>query len=578
MALRRITLRDFVIVQTLDLDLADGFTVLTGETGAGKSILIDALQLVMGARADAHAVREGCTRADITAQFDTIAPVLPLLDAYGIEPDSESSLLLRRSIDSQGKSRAWINGTPATATQLRELGSLLVDIHGQHAWQSLMHPASIRLLLDAYGRIPAEALQVPWAQWHALQAQLEAAQSGLARREEERERLQWQVAELDRLAPQPGEWDTLNAEHQRLSHAQQLLESARQAIDLLDAEEVGVQHGLRRAAQTLADHASIEPRFQEWIELLESSQTQLQETLRGLGGYLDRVEWDPEQLAQLDQRLGSWLSLARRLRLAPESLPSTWHDWKQALQALEDDIDVAALETRVTQAREAYLQEAEHISQLRRKAGAQLAVAITAAMQELGMEGGRFEVSFLPAPPSATGTDTIDFLVSGHSGSSPRPIAKVASGGELSRISLAIAVTTSKLGQAPTLIFDEVDAGVGGIVAHTVGRMMRQLGQDRQVLAVTHLPQVAASAHHHLRVSKAIDPQDHATVSHTEPLDDAGRAAELARMLGGEPGAATPLAHAREMLKTGQATGDESVQTELFTPRGRSASSRTRPS
>lgn len=554
MALRRIALQDFVIVQALDLDVHNGFTVLTGETGAGKSILVDALQLVMGARADAGFVREGCTRTDITAHFDVTPALAPLLDEYGIEADAEEGLLLRRLIDSQGKSRGWINGTPATATQLRALGSLLVDIHGQHAWQSLMQPASTRALLDGYGRIDTAPIRTLWQQWQAAREKLEQATQGQEQRQQERERLQWQVAEVDKLSPQADEWPELNSEHQRLAHAQQLLDAAGTALQALEGEQHGLLDTLHTAVHALQEQEHIDPAFAEWIALLASSQTQLEEAQRGLHSYLNRTELDPDRLAQLDQRLSGWISLARRFRVQPEELAATWSGWQLQLQELDAAEDLEALQQAEQSARSTYQDEATRLTQLRQKAALQLGQSITEAMQQLGMQGGRFVVDVAPAPqPASHGADTIDFLVAGHAGSTPRPIAKVASGGELSRIALAIAVTTSQLGTAPTLIFDEVDAGVGGKVAHTVGQLMQQLGLDRQVLAVTHLPQVAACADHHLRVFKTASGAQTATVSSAEMLAEAERLHEIARMLGGDAESATTLAHAGEMLQQARA-------------------------
>ncbi len=547
MALLRITLQDFVIVESLDLDLPSGFTALTGETGAGKSILIDALQLVMGARADSSVVREGCARADISAEFDLTPALQPVLEEFGIAAD-DGTVLLRRSIDSQGKSRGWINGTPATATQLRTLGALLVDIHGQHAWQSLMQAASMRTLLDGYGRIDTGAVRQLWQHWQDARARLDNAARGQQQRQLERERLQWQVAEVDKIAPQPDEWDSLNTEHQRLAHAQQLLDAANTALQSLDEEETGVLQGLHRASHALQEQQHIEPEFAELTELLATSETQLQEVQRALHAYLNRTELDPDRLQQLDQRMSGWLSLARRFKLPPEELATTWAQWQHQLQELDAAEDLDALQAAEQTAVKAYAAEAACITKARQQAGQALSQAITEAMQHLGMQGGRFvvEVAAL-AQPGSHGADAIDFLVAGHAGATPRPVAKVASGGELSRMALAIAVTTSKLGTAPTLIFDEVDAGIGGKVAHTVGRLMQQLGNDRQVLAVTHLPQVAAAAHHHLRVAK--QSISGATTSRTDLLDGPQRVHELARMLGGDADSATTVAHASDMLR-----------------------------
>ncbi|MDO5654074.1 MAG: DNA repair protein RecN, partial [Brachymonas sp.] len=488
MALQRIILRDFVLVQALDLELHEGFNVLTGETGAGKSILLEALQLVMGARAEAQVVREGCDKADISAIFDSTEAAVTLLDEFGVEAALDGELLLRRTIDAQGKSRGWINGTPATATQLRALGALLVDIHGQHAWQSLLQPASTRQLLDAYGRIETQPLANLWEQWAQAQQQLQQAQQAQASSQAESERLQWQLGEMARLQPAAGEWEAINEEHQRLAHAKDLLDAAESSLAHIEDEQRGVLHNLHQAHSSLQAQRHIAPEYGEWADLLDGVQIQIKEIARNLHGSLSKPELDPARLATLEQRLSDWMALARRFQQQPENLPAVWEDWKQQWQALELQQDLAALEKAQQQAAKAYQQEADKITQLRQQAAASLSEAVTAAMQELGMQGGHLQVTIQPAAqPAIHGQDQVELLVAGHAGTTARPVAKVASGGELSRIALAIAVTSSLLEQAPTLVFDEVDAGIGGSVAHTVGRLMRQLGAHRQVLAVTHL-------------------------------------------------------------------------------------------
>jgi DNA repair protein RecN (Recombination protein N) len=545
MSLKRIALRDFVIVRELELDPGEGFSVLTGETGAGKSILVDALQLALGARAEASVVREGAARAEISAEFDLPPVLLPWLQEAGF--DIAETLLLRRTVDSQGKSRAWINGSAATATQLREVGDHLVDIHGQHAWQSLTRPASVRGLLDAYAGVDTGKLQQLWAAWRAAQktlAEARAAQDSLQR---ERERLAWQIGEVDKLAPGADEWDELNASHTRLSHAQALLDAAHGAQELLDGDEGGARGPLAQAVEALRVQEHLEPQFRDIAEVLASSLAQLEDAAHSLQAWLRRTELDPERLAELDERMSLWVSLARRYKRTPAELPALLAAWRDELSRLDAAADLAALEAAEQRAHEAYLAEARAISKARTKAAPQLAKAVTQAMQGLGMQGGRFEVALEPAEaPSAHGLEEAAFLVAGHAGSTPRPVGKVASGGELSRIALAIAVTTSRLGEAQTLIFDEVDSGVGGAVAETVGRLMKQLGRDRQVLAVTHLPQVAACADHHLVVAKQA--QARGVASSVSPVEGEKRVAEIARMLGGERLSGTTLAHAKEML------------------------------
>jgi DNA repair protein RecN (Recombination protein N) len=545
MALKRIALRDFVIVRELELDLAAGFSVLTGETGAGKSILVDALQLALGSRADAGVVREGAARADISAEFNLPVALTPWLEEAGFEADE--SLLIRRSIDSQGKSRAWINGSPATATQLRELADQLVDIHGQHAWQSLTRPEAVRGLLDGYAGLNTQALQQLWQRWRGAQKTLADARAAQDSLQRERERLAWQIAEVDKLAPGEQEWDELNTNHARLANAQSLLEAAQGALDALEGEDGGAASGLSQAQALLQGQEHVEPAFRELAQVLASSLAQAEDAAHSLHGYLRKTDLDPQRLAELDERMSLWMSLSRRYRRTPAELPALLASWKEELAKLDAAADLASLEGAEKKDGDAYMAEARALSKARAKAAPQLAKAVTQAMQGLGMQGGRFEVALQTMEqPTQGGLEEISFLVAGHAGTTPRPVGKVASGGELSRIALAIAVTTSRLGTAQTLIFDEVDSGVGGAVAETVGRLMKQLGRDRQVLAVTHLPQVAACADHHLVVAKHGDASGpSSTVS---AVQGEQRVAEVARMLGGEHLSGTTLAHAKEML------------------------------
>jgi DNA repair protein RecN (Recombination protein N) len=543
--LRRIALRDFVIVRELELELAGGFSVLTGETGAGKSILVDALQLALGARAESTWVREGAARAEITAEFDLPGSLGAWMQEAGFE--AGDTLLVRRSIDNQGKSRAWINGSPATATQLRELADNLVDIHGQHAWQSLTRADAVRALLDGYAGVDTQAMRDAWQQWRAAGRQLEEARAAQETLQRERERLAWQIGEVDKLAPGADEWDELNTSHTRLANAQSLLEAAQGAIDALEGEEGSATHTLSQARSQLEGQQHVEPAFREIAEVLASSLAQVEDAAHSLHTYLRKTELDPQRLAELDERMSLWMSLARRYRRTPPELPALLGSWKEELAKLDAAADLAALEAADKKAHDAYLAQARVVSKARTKAAPQLAKAVTAAMQGLGMQGGRFEVQLQAlAEPQQAGLEEVAFLVAGHAGSTPRPVGKVASGGELSRIALAIAVTTSRLGTAQTLIFDEVDAGVGGAVAETVGRLMKQLGRDRQVLAVTHLPQVAACADHHLVVAKQSDAKGPS--SSVAPVQGEHRVAEIARMLGGERLSGTTLAHAKEML------------------------------
>ncbi|HJV94456.1 MAG TPA: DNA repair protein RecN, partial [Albitalea sp.] len=520
----------------------------TGETGAGKSILVDALQLALGSRGDAGVVREGAARCEISAEFDAPPALAAWLDEAGF--DAGDTLLLRRTIDAQGKSRAWINGSAATVAQLREVADHLVDIHGQHAWQSLTRGASVRALLDAYAGVDSGPLAQAWSRWKAATEALQTAQTKQAELERERERLAWQIGEVDKLAPGADEWDELNAEHQKLSHAQSLIDAARVALDAVNEADDNAEALTGRAIDALQDVAAFDPQLAATIEVLQGAQAQLQDAAHTLSSYLHHTEPEPERLNELDERMSAWLGLARRHRRPPNELAALLAQWKEELRALDAASDHDALQRELTLAQSAFDAEAQRVSKARRTAAPTLATAVTQAMQQLGMAGGRFEVSLLAQDaPQSFGLESAEFLVAGHEGSTPRPLARVASGGELSRISLAIAVTTSQLGEAGTLIFDEIDAGVGGAVAETVGRLMKQLGRDRQVLAVTHLPQVAACADHHFVVSKSS--RDGQTRSDIQAANGEARVGEIARMLGGERLSGTSLAHAQEMLAVG---------------------------
>ena len=553
----RLSLRDFVIVSSLDVELASGFSVLTGETGAGKSILIDALQLALGSRGDAGVVREGAARAEISAEFDAPASLASWLDDAGFA--QADTLLLRRTIDAQGKSRAWVNGSAATIAQLREAADHLVDIHGQHAWQSLTRGPAVRAMLDAHAGLDTVALAARWAEWkHAAQT-LDAAGSKQADVERERERLTWQIGELDKLAPGDGEWAELEAEHKRLANAQALIEAVRSALDAVSEADDNADALAGRAVHALEEVATFDAQLAATIEVLQSAQAQLQDAAHTLASYLHHTEPEPDRLQALDERLAAWVSLARRYRRPPTELPALLAQWRGELHAVDAAADIDGLRLALEHALTSFDVEAKRVSAARRAAAPNLAAAVTQAMQQLGMAGGRFEVALLAQDtPQSFGLESAEFLVAGHAGSTPRPLAKVASGGELSRIALAIAVTTSQLRSlntqtnaqaAGTLIFDEIDAGVGGAVAETVGRLMKQLGRDRQVLAVTHLPQVAACADHHFVVSKLL--RDGLTLSDVHSASSEARVAEVARMLGGERLSNTSLAHAQEMLAVG---------------------------
>ena len=547
--LRRLSLRDFVIVPELEVEFGSGFTVLTGETGAGKSILIDALQLALGSRGDAGVVREAAARAEIVAEFDAPDSLAAWLDEAGFE--AADTLLLRRTIDAQGKSRAWVNGSAATIAQLREAADHLVDIHGQHAWQSLTRGPAVRGLLDAYAGVDAAPLAALWSRWKAAGEALESARNKQADLDRERERLAWQIGELDKLAPGADEWDELDAEHKRLANAQSLIDAARGALDAVSEADDNAAGLTGRALDALHEVSAFDAQLAAVIDVLQGAQAQLNDASHTLSSYLHHTELEPERLRALDERLSAWMSLARRYRRPPAELPALLAQWKAELRALDAAADLDALQSELARAQAAFDSAAQGVSAARAKAAPALASAVTLAMQQLGMAGGRFAVALLAhETPQSFGLESAEFLVAGHAGSTPRPLAKVASGGELSRIALAIAVTTSQLANAEnstgTLIFDEIDAGVGGAVAETVGRLMKQLGRDRQVLAVTHLPQVAACADHHFVVAKLS--RGGTARSEIATVHGEARVAEVARMLAGERLSGTSLAHAQEML------------------------------
>ncbi|MDB0570826.1 DNA repair protein RecN [Ralstonia solanacearum] len=551
--LRSLTIRDFVIVHALDLDLADGFTVFTGETGAGKSILIDALALTLGERADAAVVREGAPRADITAAFDTHPQVAAWLEAHELHGD-DGAILLRRTVDAAGRSKAFINGAAVTLAQLREVGEQLVDIHGQHAHQLLLKTDAQRRLLDAHAGLEDEVRAVGerYRAWQAVVRLREAAEQQSREAQLERERVEWQVNELQKLAPQPGEWEEVQAEHHRLSHAASLIEGTRAALDTLSESDGAVLTQLGAAVHGLQALAEIDPALADVLAALEPAQVQVQEAVHSLARYADRAELDPDRLAEVDARLQALHTMARKYRVAPETLPAELAQRQAQLAALQAASDLDALQAQEAQTHTAYLQAAQALSRGRAKAARELADAVTGAMQGLSMAGGRFDIALHPLEQGgASGLEQVECLVAGHAGVSPRPLAKVASGGELARISLAISVIASEASPTPTLIFDEVDAGIGGAVAEVVGKRLRELGTRRQVLCVTHLPQVAALANHHVQVAKQT--VGGSTRSDLVVLDTTGRVDEIARMLGGASLTDTTRRHADEMLAAGRA-------------------------
>jgi DNA repair protein RecN (Recombination protein N) len=547
--LRTLSIHDFVIVDAIELELGSGFTVFTGETGAGKSILIDALALALGGRGDASVVREGAGKADISAEFATGSEAEAWLEVneFGSE---DGSVLLRRVIDNAGRSKAYINGVAATATQLRDLGELLVDIHGQHAHQSLLKAEAQRTLLDSQADLAddTKAVGAAFRAWRTLARQREEFETNARNVLLERERLEWQVSELEKLAVKPGEWDEITNEHSRLSNAASLIEGAQEALTAIsESEEHPILSQLSSLNQKISKLVGVDDGLKPVMEALEPAQIQLQEAVYALNDYLSRVELDPGRLRKLEDRMEAIHTTARKFRVTPDELPHELETLSAQLQQLADASDLDALRAQEEKLEAAYTALAQKLSRQRATAAEQLGRSVTGAMQELSMAGGRFAVALNPCEPAAYGLEQVDFLVAGHAGTAPRPLAKVASGGELARISLAISVITSSATATPTLIFDEVDSGIGGGVAEVVGRLLKRLGSDHQVLCVTHLPQVASQANQHFQVSKAGAP-DGRTVSRIEPLDAKARVEEVARMLGGLEITATTRKHARELL------------------------------
>jgi DNA repair protein RecN (Recombination protein N) len=548
--LRHLSIRDFVIVAALDLEFEPGFTVFSGETGAGKSILIDALALTLGARADASVVRTGAARADITAEYTAHDHVAHWLEEHALATGEADTVMLRRVVDSTGRSRAFINGTPATLVQLREVGEMLVDIHGQHAHQLLMRPDAQRELFDTHAGLLDTAQKVARAHrtWRDATQAVDLAQNRDRELQLERERLAWQLSEFDKLAPQPGEWEEVSGEHHRLSHSASLIDGVQGALAALSESDKAMITQLGAIISRLRGLADIDAALADVLASLEPAEIQLQEASYSLSHYAQKLELDPNRLAQVEHRMEQLHSAARKFRLQPEALPEEHAARRRQLEALDAAADLDALRELASKAKEAYLADAKVLSKARAKAAKALGKAVTAGMQELSMAGGSFEVALVPLNDGgAHGLEQVEFRVAGHAGVTLRPLAKVASGGELARISLALAVIASTASPTPTLIFDEVDTGIGGGVAEVIGRLLHQLGRDRQVLCVTHLPQVAARGDHHFQVAKAGDSAG-GTVSTVTPLDKAKRVEEVARMLGGLEITATTRKHAKEML------------------------------
>ncbi|WP_114649817.1 DNA repair protein RecN [Pseudothauera hydrothermalis] len=548
--LRRLTIRDFVIVDRLELDFQPGFGALTGETGAGKSILLDALGLALGDRAEATAIRAGRERAEVSAEFD-LPPDGPLtgwLAEQALEAD-DGVVILRRVVEASGRSRAWVNGSAVTLAQLREAGQWLCDIHGQHAHHALLRADTQRALLDAHagaGQLAAE-VAARYRDWRQAVARRERAEQDRAATERETELLTWQVRELEELAFDADQWHALDQEHARLAHAVGLMSGADELLAALGEGELAAAPVLARLANRVGEMAGIDPALEQVRSLLADAAIQADEALHALRRYRDRLDLDPERLAVIEDRIAAVTDLARKHRVAPEALPDLLADWRRRLDALSASADPDRLAEQEAAARHAYEVAAGQLSALRRPAAAALSAQVSEAMQTLAMAGGCFEVALLPLPEgSAQGNEAVEFRVAANPSQPLRPLAKVASGGELSRIGLAIQVMTSRDAATPTLIFDEVDVGIGGGVAEIVGKLLHRLGRERQVLCVTHLPQVAACADWQWSIAKA--EQGGEVLSRVTVLDRAARVEEIARMLGGLNITETTRRHAAEML------------------------------
>lgn len=546
--LQRLIIRDFVIVDQLELEFGHGFGALTGETGAGKSILIDALSLALGERADASVIRAGAERAEITAEFDVTADSA-LASWLQTNDFDTSTCLLRRIIDQNGRSRAYINGTATTLAQLRELATFLADIHGQNAHHSLLNAEAQRALLDAHAGAHELLREVAttYSSWQQAREARKLAMTDIEAAARERELLEWQIKELTALAFSIEEWQETEAEQRRLSNASELLNAANAALIVLDDSETAALSALQHAGARLNELTAVDSALSEAAKLFDSAVIQLEESALALRRYQDHLELDPSRLNELDERIDAVTQIARKYRVPPTELPALLARLRAQLDELSLRADPIALAEREQATEAAYLAVAKKLSALRSKTAKHFSEAVSAGMQELAMSGGQFSIVLKTLSEGASfGLESVEFQVAANAGQSLRPLAKVASGGELSRIGLALQVIASQANPVGTLIFDEVDVGIGGRVAEIVGRMLRSLGKTHQVLCVTHLPQVAAQADWQWSIIK--ETRNATVVSSVCILDQASRVTEIARMLGGEKITSTTQRHAAEML------------------------------
>ncbi|SES76652.1 DNA replication and repair protein RecN [Nitrosomonas marina] len=555
--LRLLSISNFVIVDRMELEFSAGFTVLTGETGAGKSIMIDALSLTLGERGDSSLIRQGCERAEISALFDTEA--LPefceWLDQNDLQGDP-GSCILRRVLDANGRSRALINGHTVTLQQLRTAGDYLVAIHSQHAHQALMQKSAQRELLDAFAGCfeLAQAVKTAFQNWQDIQQERVGCEQRLAESLEKREQLEWQKRELSELNLTANEWETLQTDHSRLCNLAGLLEATQSGIELLSENDTAAVSQIGAVKNRLQNLLEYDSQLQTVIDLLDSAQIQIQESIYELRHYRQQLDIDPQYLQEVEQRVTVIHGMARKYRVAPEALPALLDDVAAQLESLDSGGNLAQLTEQEQAALATYRELAERLSEKRRKAGKTMAKAVTEAMQTIAMAGGKFSVAFEPLEQaSASGLEQVEFQVAAHKGLALKPLARVASGGELSRISLAIQVIASQTGSVPTLVFDEVDVGIGGRVAEIVGRLLKQLGRSRQVMCITHLPQVAAAGDHHLQVTKTEETGGQQIQSRITMLDNDQRVDEIARMLGGVKMTEATRKHAAEMLQNSAA-------------------------
>ncbi len=547
--LQSLSIRDFVIVSKLDLEFQRGFTVLTGETGAGKSILIDALSLALGARAEGGVTRVGCDKAEISVMFDIAdhADAQAWLQQTELESDA-GELVLRRVMYADGRSRGFINGTPVTVQQLKDIGELLVDIYSQNAHHSLLKLATQRQILDEFGGMAATATEVAvkYKHWHHLHELRMSLEKNAAAYADELAELRDNTRELAQLGFAVEEWDELQQEHARLSNGAELIRNGEACLELLSEGELSALNLLAQIQHKLQQMHAYDASLNEAVETLDTGMIQLQEVSRFISRYVQHVDLDPSRLAEVEARIQAIHAAARKYRVTVEDLPDLLKTFQARMAELAEVEDSSALAEQEAQALHAYTVLAEQLSAGRKRAADALHEKITAEMQRLSLSGGKFVVALTPQQPGANGLEQVEFMVAGHAGVAARSLNKVASGGELSRISLAIRVVTAQQGIVPTMIFDEVDVGIGGGVAEVVGNLLKQLGVKRQVLVITHLPQVAALGQHHLKVSKSM--VDGQTLSKIAHLDDAQRIEEIARMLGGLEITETTRRHAAEML------------------------------